>query len=279
MTPRRTSTAPHEQVSVDYDEQRLRVIGPPRPERVTLIGASLDAAQLRFRRDLKSPKRVASPGLVFEFARLDGQVKSASGTNGVTLVYDFAREWGPLGGGLTATIEGVPAAELDSSVERLSTWLSASRLIRALLLLGQQLRDGLRGDDDDWKIIARFDRLGKPQPSLTIRRQRFALIADGLLHRGAVRPRLSWPDGPRALDPTTNIDGEDLVAPLAAQLLLAVSSRRGVGRCGDCGQPFPLRPRQGNVGAVTYCIECGIHGAWRRASQHYRENKKARARR
>lgn len=260
--------------ATEYDAQRVRVVLAPCPERVTLIGASLDAAKLRFRRDLKSPKRVAPPGLVFELARLDGRVKSASVPNGVTLVYDFAREWGPLGGGLTATIERVPAAELDSSVEPFSTWLSASRLIRALLLLGQQLRDGLRGDDDYWKIIARFDRLGKPQPSLTIRRQRFALIADDLLRRGAVRPRLSWLDGPRALDPTTNIDGDGLVAPLAAQLLLAVSSRRGVGRCGDCGEPFPLRPRQGNFGQFTYCAECGSRGAQRVASRRYRVKKR-----
>lgn len=282
MTTRRRAATPRApEATAGYDEQRLRVMAPPRPEKVTLVGDSLEEARLRFRRDLAGKKRVAPPMLVFDFARLDQRARSTSERLGLALVRDFAREWGPLGGGLTASVGGIPASQVNPSRESVSTWLEVSRLVRALLLLGQDLREGRRGGDDDWRLAARFDRHGsRPQPELVRRRERFFWLTENLLSGGNVRPRLSWLDAPRIPNPTTDLDGDDLVAPLAAQLLLAVSSPRRVGRCGHCGHPFPLRPRQGNAGVLTYCLECGIHGAWSTASARYRaKSKNARARR
>lgn len=281
MTMGGTAVTRAPEAPAGYEEQRLRVMAPPRPERVTLVGDSLEEARLTFRLDLAGKKRVAPPMLVFEFARLDQRARSTSERLGIAIVRDFAHEWGPLGGGLTASVGGIPASQVNPSREPVSMWLEVSRLVRALLLLGQDLRAGRRGGDDEWKVAERLDRHGgKPLPKIVLRRERFFWLTEQLLSRGNVRPRLSWLDNPRALNPTTDLDGDGLVAPLAAQLLLAVSSPRGVGRCGHCGHPFLLRPRQGNAGVLTYCLECGIHGAWSTASARYRaKNKNARARR
>ncbi len=61
-----------------------------------------------------------------------------------------------------------------------------------------------------------------------------------------------------------------LFAAIALQLVAALNGANGLGFCAECGQLYLLRRRPGPRES-SYCPECGIKAAWRRASRKHRK--------
>src|SRR5205823_2591345 len=104
------------------------------------------------------------------------------------------------------------------------------------------------------------------------RRSLLEQLADEWLVRGSVTPALSW----ERFDPRAQLRVNDLFGVIAAQLLLAISSDRGVAICAspECGRAFAL-DRLPIIGQRTFCPTCGVRAAWREAKRDQRRADKA----
>lgn len=216
-------------------------------------------------------------------------------------IYDFARRYGPLGlckrhnlpfwhrgvRGNTNPDEpcGSPNrgpvrfrnhdGELVTALacsEPTAAWRQYASKALAMLKIAAHLHQGMRGSEEDWKILGwpgESDPRMSQRTAVNLERGRLAdyLKQEWLRHSGLLLS-MKWDAQPRII-----LGGDWLFGALALRLALAISRASGIASCTECGMPYTptMRPR---ADRRHYCEHCGRRAAWRHASQKRAEKKR-----
>jgi hypothetical protein len=154
-----------------------------------------------------------------------------------------------------------------------------------LLFCAAALRRGERVESGDWpwdrqKVLSPISTLEEPKlmESLTFTldpRVHVAVHVRWWFYIAGLGLGVSYDSGHSRggmrLEPFCR-ETNPLFGVLAMQLLAAVRGDHGTALCDECGRLFTARRKQA-VGRAQRCEDCGVHAAWRRASQRYRKRK------
>lgn len=207
----------------------------------------------------------------------------------VETILAFARKWGVL----EICLHGLPCThnlryastvsgrfciplrypDTDYYMEPIPYWHFYARQMRALLNIAVQLKQGLPGLVEDWKIIQvpGFGRESEVKVSEETFAQMFGRtveddrqfvlrMLDRWLSMGDVRPNLVWDDEHCSVSFDNTLFGM-----LAMQLMLEIGSSGGIAFCYGCGKSYTPKGRRPKVGQRNYCRDCGKKAAWRDA--------------
>lgn len=137
--------------------------------------------------------------------------------------------------------------------ERLSAWLTYSRLARAILNLVAKPQAPGRGSD--FKRLDYFFERPVPGPATAV--NYWLSVCRVALRLHGEPPRLSLFPCPAGL------------AQLGIQIALVVTGRRAIALCDGCGKMFDVK-HQPRRDRMRYCPNCGIKAAWRDAQRRHR---------
>jgi len=213
--------------------------------------------------------RSPSPKLLLDFIALEEAAAAE--------VQRYAQKWGVLG----LCKHGQPAGRVHAPRhdpcpptyrERLSDWISFARSIGAAVRIGLALRARRFGADEDWRALrGRKPKLGEDHYLILVRSCHALSYVFGEL-----QPVLVWDqDQFRVLFAGRSYLG-GLRAALAFQALALIAGTNALANCSECGVLFEPK-RKPNLKFRSYCQKCGIHAAWRAASQKRRNNMTQRA--
>src|SRR5262249_44652192 len=198
---------------------------------------------------------------------------------------------------LPMLVKVVPAEEPDVRFsEPIRAWIEWSRMAKALLSVGLQLRAGKAVTLAEWSTMMGADSSEvegaglfdesvptKNKDLLKAQRQGFAWKLDDWMLIGQVRPRVSWKREPPGwnfgLDAVTT--GPNLFGLLALYIANEVTgSGRAKAFCTSCGKLYDAGRRL-NQKRANYCPQCrgksGKQAAWRDASRRYRAKRSNRS--
>ena len=159
----------------------------------------------------------------------------------------------------------------------IATWGWYSRSADALLSVVAEMHRGRAGHGEDWKAV--YDWLGAPDAEIHSTPEGGRAMAAAAVNRwfllGDVRPQLWWPEPKQP--PGIILNGADLVASLARQLLFAVTKRgeaKHVYTCFHCRKPFHT-PKRRNASRKTFCesLQCQSESK-RLAREAYKERQR-----
>ena len=209
------------------------------------------------------------PELVFTFCRFaDDDVSPKR-------ILEFAQRWGVLGPTTARRFGLVTAPAGKRGSEPIWLWRRAAAKTVALARLSQELRDGRRGDRADWAVATEDTAINADDDiSMPDRRQQLVDLLDDWLGLANERLRIDW----TRINPVVQLEavGEltHLIGALAFQLILAITSEKGVAVCMECDMPY-LPTRVPAAGREHFCDDCGKAASWRRSKRRQRADQNA----
>jgi len=246
--------------AVDYLTRPWHISPIATPASVIVVGDWIEATFAADR-----PLRPAPAAALFDFCLL--------GDADAPAIADFAGRHGMLGSGMHRLFR-LRADETYVGRRRrepIRAWRELAKQAYALLRVAAAINAGENPSRDDWLGAVRRSSLSAPTDSSLSERR---ALVDEWLTIGSVRPALSWAHQ----DPAAELSVTDggLLGVIAAQMLLAVASGKGIAICSsaECGRPFPL-DRVPIAGRRTFCPTCGVQAAWRESKRDERRADKA----
>lgn len=180
----------------------------------------------------------------------------------------------------------------------LEVWRRYVLEVRAALKIAADLHRGRPGDRDDWEqllggpssivreAILKLDAVPERYytdgftpgaEGLAVdrawRQEIFAVLLDGWLELGRVRPLFQWSTVREpARHPTVRLGGGSVYGAVAREVVFIVARVDGLAICSGCGAAF-VPKRRPAAGRKTWCPECSESGAAARDRQRRRRER------